>query len=203
VPNHPIALSLLKSFENLGGNGLAAPSANRFGAVSPTNSAAVKEELESYLNSEDLILDGGSCSVGVESTIIDCTGKAPKILRLGAITSEMIESSTGIELFENSSEVKIRVSGSLQSHYAPKAKVLLNADPKPGDFLIALAQYPAPANVNRLVEPRDVEEYARQLYFALRLADIKGLASVVAIEPRGGGLAAAIRDRLSKAASGK
>ena len=203
VPNHPLALSLLQSFEKLGGKGLAAPSANRFGAVSPTDAGAVKEELESYLNSEDLILDGGSCSVGVESTIIDCTGKAPKILRLGAITSEMIESSTGIELFENSSEVKIRVSGSLQSHYAPKAKVLLNADPKPGDFLIALAQYPAPANVNRLIEPRDVEEYARQLYFALRLADIKRLASVVAIEPRGGGLAAAIRDRLSKAASGK
>ena len=95
VPNHPVALGLLEAFARAGGNGVAAPSANRFGAVSPTTSLAVNEELENYLGSNDLILDGGSCHIGIESTIINCTDIVPTILRPGAITNEMVENSIG------------------------------------------------------------------------------------------------------------
>jgi len=84
--SHPLALGLLGAFVKEGGLGIAAPSANRFGAVSPTTADAVQEELEQYMADTDLILDGGPSLVGVESTIIDCTSDAPKILRLGAIT---------------------------------------------------------------------------------------------------------------------
>ena len=100
VPAHPIALALLKEFESMGGKGIAAPSANRFGAVSPTTAQAVEEELQAHLNESNLILDGGLCLVGVESTIIDRTGSAPIILRLGAITPLMIEESTGLVALE-------------------------------------------------------------------------------------------------------
>ena len=113
VPNQPIALALLKEFENLGGKGIAAPSANRFGAVSPTTAQAVKDELANYLDqANDVILDGGPCQVGVESTIIDCTADTPQILRLGAITKEMIAQSTGLLVIEEPT-TDIRVSGSL------------------------------------------------------------------------------------------
>ena len=95
VPDHVVALALLEAFENLGGKGIAAPSANRFGQVSPTTAAAVAEEIGEFLDSADQIIDGGPCAVGVESTIIDCTGDAPRILRPGAITVAMIEASTG------------------------------------------------------------------------------------------------------------
>ena len=99
VPNQPLALALLAEFESLGGQGVAAPSANRFGAVSPTTSLAVREELENYLGSNDLILDGGSCHIGIESTIINCTDIVPTILRPGAITNEMVEKSIGSKCF--------------------------------------------------------------------------------------------------------
>jgi len=201
VPNHPIALKLLKSFENLGGRGLAAPSANRFGAVSPTDSGAVKEELESYLSPKDFILDGGSCSVGIESTIIDCSGETPKILRPGAITSEMIERSTGIHLFENYSEFKIRVSGTLESHYAPKADVFVNRNPARGEGFIAMATIPTPPGAIRLSSPENIENFAAELYSCLRHADNLGLKSIVIWEPEGEGLAKAIRDRVSRAAN--
>jgi len=112
VPAHPIALALINEFLAVGGQGIAAPSANRFGAVSPTTAQAVDEELSDYLQSDDLILDGGSCLVGVESTIIDCTGPTPMVLRLGAITPLMIEESTGLVALE-SNPAAIRVSGSL------------------------------------------------------------------------------------------
>ena len=111
VPNQQIALALLKEFENLGGKGIAAPSANRFGAVSPTTAQAVKDELANYLDqANDVILDGGPCQVGVESTIIDCTADTPQILRLGAITKEMIAQSTGLLVIEEPT-TDIRVSG--------------------------------------------------------------------------------------------
>ena len=106
VPNHPVALGLLEAFEKVGGKGVAAPSANRFGHVSPTTAQAVVDELSDYLSDTDLILDGGACDVGVESTIIDCTGDVPKILRPGAITREMITKSTALSVIgvvENSS----------------------------------------------------------------------------------------------------
>ncbi len=94
VPAHPLALGLLHAFKKIGGLGIAAPSANRFGQVSPTTAQAVEEEIGQYLSPVDFILDGGSALVGVESTIIDCTGDSPGLLRHGAITKEMIEEST-------------------------------------------------------------------------------------------------------------
>ena len=96
IPNHVVALALLEAFHNLGGRGIAAPSANRFGHVSPTTAKAVSDELTQYLQPEDQVMDGGPCAVGVESTIIDCTGDVPRILRPGAITEEMIKESTGL-----------------------------------------------------------------------------------------------------------
>ncbi len=200
VPAHNIALGLIQEFIKLGGKGIAAPSANRFGAVSPTNAQAVEEELAEYLQVQDIILDGGQSLVGVESTIVDCTGETPFILRLGAVTSEMIEESTGlIALTKENSE--IRVSGSLDSHYSPKAKVVLDAIAEPGDGLIAPDQIPTPDGVIRLASPRTIEGYARDLYAALRSADAQGIEVVVVLQPGGDGLAAAIRDRLKRSAN--
>jgi L-threonylcarbamoyladenylate synthase len=200
VPAHPLALGLLQAFVKAGGYGIAAPSANRFGAVSPTTADAVEEELGQYLEESDLILDGGPSLVGVESTIIDCTGDAPRILRLGAITAEMIEETTGLKVVESTAAPEIRVSGSLESHYSPKAKVLLDVIAEPGDGLIAPDQIPTPNGVIRLMAPSTIEQYARDLYRALRAADQQGLEIVVVLQPGGDGLAAAIRDRLQRAA---
>jgi len=197
VPAHPIALSLLQEFKE----GIAAPSANRFGSVSPTTAEAVEEELKDYLSPADLILDGGQCLVGVESTIINCTKQTPFILRPGAITAEMIEESTGLIALTHN-DGSIRVSGSLDSHYSPKAKVVLDAIAEPGDGLIAPDQIPTPDGVIRLSSPRTVEGYARDLYAALRLADTKNLDVVVVLQPGGDGLAEAIRDRLARSAYG-
>ena len=201
VPNQPIALALLKEFENLGGKGIAAPSANRFGAVSPTTAQAVKDELANYLDQvNDVILDGGPCQVGVESTIIDCTAETPQILRLGAITKEMIAKSTGLLVIEEPT-TDIRVSGSLESHYSPKAKVVLDVNPEIGDGFIAIDSIPTPAGAIRLAAPSSTEGYARDLYSALRFADAQGLTKICVIQPEGDGLAAAIRDRLKRAAN--
>ena len=201
VPNQPIALALLKEFEKLGGKGIAAPSANRFGAVSPTTAQAVKEELENYLDqANDVILDGGPCQVGVESTIIDCTSETPQILRLGAITKEMIAESTGLLVIDEPTS-DIRVSGSLESHYSPSAKVVLDTNPESGDGFIAIDSIPTPAGAIRLAAPSSIEGYAREIYSALRFADSQGLTKVCVIQPEGDGLAAAIRDRLRRAAN--
>jgi len=201
VPDHAIALALLSAFAKIGGKGIAAPSANRFGHVSPTTAQAAQEEIGEYLDQQDLILDGGPSSVGVESTIIDCTSDAPRILRPGAITIEMIEESTGLKV--SSTESNIRVSGSLENHYAPKATVYLNRTPELGEGFIALADIQTPANVIRLAAPNSVEVFARVMYAALREGDAKGLKSVVVVEPAGDGLALAIRDRLMRASKGR
>ena len=200
VPAHPVALALIKEFNAVGGKGIAAPSANRFGAVSPTSAQAVEEELSEYLQENDLILDGGHCIIGVESTIIDCTGPAPTILRLGAITPLMVEESTGLIALETNPSA-IRVSGSMDSHYSPQAKVILDVVAIAGDGLIAPDQIPTPNGVIRLAAPGSIEEYARVLYSALRSADQKGLDTVVVLQPGGDGLAAAIRDRLQRSAT--
>jgi len=202
VPAQPIALALLKEFEKIGGKGIAAPSANRFGAVSPTTANAVMDELLPYLDiNNDRILDGGPCTVGVESTIIDCTGQTPKVLRLGAITIEMISETTGLEVIDTVSNSEIRVSGSLESHYAPKAKVILNQSPSAGQGFIALNEIQTPEGVIRLASPISIEQYARDLYSALRDGDARNLVEIVVAEPSGAGLAAAIRDRLKRAAN--
>jgi L-threonylcarbamoyladenylate synthase len=201
VPNHPVALGLLEAFARIGGKGVAAPSANRFGHVSPTTAKAVEDELSDYLAEGDQILDGGPCEVGVESTIIDCTGQVPKILRPGAITAQMIAESTGLEVVGVVEESTIRVSGSLEAHYAPTAKVLLCETPTAGQGFIAHANIQTPEGVIRLASPGSDEEFARILYSALRAADEQGLAEVVVIQPIGIGIAVAIRDRLKRAAN--
>ena len=201
VPDHVIALALLSAFAKIGGHGIAAPSANRFGHVSPTTAQAVQDEIGEYLDKTDLILDGGPSSVGVESTIIDCTSDAPRILRPGAITIEMIEESTGLKVL--TAESNIRVSGSLENHYAPNATVDLNRTPNAGEGFIALADFETPVDVIRLAAPKSIEDFARVMYAALREGDAKGLKSVVVAEPAGDGLALAIRDRLMRASKGR
>ena len=204
VPNHPVALGLLEAFVRVGGKGVAAPSANRFGNVSPTTAQAVAAELGDYLADGDQILDGGACDVGVESTIIDCTGDVPKILRPGAVTAQMIAQCTGLDVAGSVDAVVdsdvIRVSGSLDSHYAPMATVVLDQIPLAGQGFIAMADVVAPDGVVRLAAPTTHDDFARVLYAALRAADEQGLATVVVQQPLGDGIAVAIRDRLKRAA---
>jgi L-threonylcarbamoyladenylate synthase len=219
VPDHVVALGLLEAFARAGGRGVAAPSANRFGNVSPTTAQAVADELSEYLSDADQIIDGGACDVGVESTIIDCTGDVPKILRPGAITVQMIAESTGLSvggrfvytdddlagISINGEAVDtqvIRVSGSLDSHYAPAATVVLDQSPTAGQGFIAMADVATPDGVVRLAAPKSDDEFAQVLYAALRAADEQGLATVVVQQPVGEGIAVAIRDRLKRAAFG-
>ena len=199
VPNHPVALGLLEAFAKAGGKGVAAPSANRFGSVSPTTAQAVADELGDYLTNGDQILDGGACDVGVESTIIDCTCDVPKILRPGAITAQMITESTGLEIVRAAEENAIRVSGSLEAHYAPLATVILDQSPVAGQGFIAMADVVAGEGVVRLAAPTTHDEFARILYSALRAADEQGVDTVVVAQPAGDGIAVAIRDRLKRA----
>ena len=205
VPDHAVALGLLEAFARAGGKGVAAPSANRFGSVSPTTAQAVADELGEYLAEADQILDGGPCEVGIESTIIDCTGNAPRILRPGALTVAMIEESTGLVVGDSAAvggsavnEEKIRVSGSLDSHYAPVAKVVLDLSPVAGQGFIARADVATPDGVVRLASPKSDDEFARILYAALHAADEQGLQTVVVKQPAGDGIAIAIRDRLKR-----
>jgi L-threonylcarbamoyladenylate synthase len=203
IPDQPVALKLLEEFEGLGGLGIAAPSANRFGSISPTTANAVEIELSSFLGSKDQILDGGQCKIGVESSIIDCTKTSPVVLRPGAVSNEMIERITGFESIQNSIKSDVKTSGLLDSHYAPKAKVSLGLRTEPGDGFLAFAEIPTPIGTVRLASPKSNQEYAQVLYSALRLGDQFGLKNIVVVEPTGEGLAVAIRDRLNKAASGK
>jgi L-threonylcarbamoyladenylate synthase len=201
VPAHPTTQALLALVRT----GIAAPSANRFGRVSPTSAAHVLSELGEYLTpGRDYILEGGSSSVGVESTIIDCTTAEPHILRPGAVTGEHIESLTGLEVVEGGST---RAPGTLPAHYAPNAVVLLVDAPDvaqapAGSGLIAPAHVPTPNGVVRLAAPVDTNAYGRDLYAALRAADDQGLAGVIVVPPSAEGIGLAIRDRLRRAAYG-
>jgi len=202
VPAQTVALSLLKEFEALGGYGIAAPSANRFGKVSPTSAIDVGEELADYLIAEDMILDGGPSLVGLESTIINCTNTTPVILRPGAITSAMVNDLLGIkiEIISKNDSNQIRVPGLLDSHYSPEAKIYLSGAPSTGDGFIALSEHPTPVGTIRLISPLNNEEYARTLYQGFRLADRTRIKKVFVISPTGDDIAVAICDRLQKAA---
>jgi L-threonylcarbamoyladenylate synthase len=202
IPNNPIALELIKR----AGIGVAAPSANRFGAISPTNALAVHEEIGALLDSQsDSILDGGPSDVGVESTIIECLGATPKILRPGAITQEMVEEVTGLPVDLAGSTV--RASGTLEQHYAPKAKVFLLNSENPeithavGAGYLALEKFPTPDGAIRLASPKNEDEYARLLYDALREGDRRNLPAIYVVPPSGDGVAVAIRDRLKRASA--
>jgi L-threonylcarbamoyladenylate synthase len=208
IPDNSIALGLLEAFHKLGGSGIAAPSANRFGQVSPTTASAVMEELGIYLAEEDLVIDGGPSAVGLESTIIDCTGTSPRILRPGAITIEMIEQATSSKESKlsdedptDANEVNIRVSGSLENHYSPRAKVILDQQPIAGSGFIALAEIETPPGVIRLAAPKSIEQFAQVLYEAFRVGDHQKLEVIYVAQPVGDGIAIAIRDRLARSSN--
>ena len=201
VPGYQAAQNLLKKFEDLGGLGVVAPSANRFGKVSPTQSNHVKEELGKALMSSDLIIDGGPSQIGIESTIVSCLDSEPVILRPGAITTQMVERATGLHAIEANLKKSIKAAGLLSSHYSPKAKVILDQIPHPGDGFLAMSNIPTPEGAIRLASPENLEQYAKELYSALRLGDDKNLANIYVDLPVGTGLGEAIRDRLLKSAN--
>jgi L-threonylcarbamoyladenylate synthase len=206
VPAHPMALAILKELIDITNDatvGIAAPSANRFGHVSPTTAEHVIDELSGFLTADDVILDGGPCEVGVESTIVDCTGPSPVILRPGFISQRDIEETTGLAVALNS---QVRAPGTLESHYSPQAQVVLvNATELSNEFkaksgFIALDHITTPSGLIRVASPVDVEDYASILYSNLRAADAQSLDTVYVVPPTGDGLAVAIRDRLLRAA---
>lgn len=205
VPSHPIAHELLQQLKAQGVKGLVAPSANRFGHVSPTSTAHVLADLGEYLSANgDLILDGGDCEVGVESTIVLATGSQPAILRPGAITVADIERITGQKVSSETTGAP-RVSGALDSHYSPTAQVILIKDVsktelKSNSGLLALVEIPTPAGLIRLGSPETIEDYAHELYSALRAGDDQQLETIYVVPPVGEGLAQAINDRLQRAA---
>lgn len=200
VPDQPVALALLRGF----GGGVAAPSANRFGRVSPTRAADVFADLGDDV---DVILDGGPCRVGVESTIVDCSRPEPVILRLGGLPRERIDELLGrrVPLLDGG---EVRAPGTLESHYAPRARVEFGAlDTLPDRIdaargrgehvgVIGLPEHPG---VEVLGAPRDGEAYAHDLYRMLRDADARGLDRVIAVAPDPLGLGAAVADRLRRA----
>ena len=191
VPAHPMTTELLERF----GGGLAAPSANRFGRVSPTTADHVALDLGDDV---DLILDGGPCPIGVESTIVDCSVDPPQILRPGGIPTEEIAALLGAGLGSDlaSASGPSRASGMLASHYAPTARVLLAPDPQAVEAL--LERHPDARLIGADV---DAVTYAQRLYDWLRQADTDGVDVVVAVLPAPAGLGHAIRDRLVKAAA--
>lgn len=191
VPAHPMAREMIRS----AGVPVAAPSANRFGAVSPTTAAHVITDLSEFLDPErDVVLDGGPSPVGVESTIVDCTVEPVQILRAGAVTPEQVRSILDADVAPASGPT--RASGMLASHYAPRCEVRLVDT---ADDAVALAAGTPGARILDLTA--DVARYARELYASLRLADTDGIRVVIAVLPAADGLGHAVRDRLTKAAA--
>jgi L-threonylcarbamoyladenylate synthase len=209
VPDHPLTLALLRAF----GGGVAAPSANRFGRVSPTTAEDVRADLGDDV---DLVLDGGPCDVGVESTIVDCSDEdaPPVILRPGGVTAEQIEAVLGHPV-RRTPDGPSRAPGMLPAHYAPLAQVVVVDDL---DAAIALAAARAqageragllapravavPEGVSSLVVGDSPEAYAAALYDRLRDADRLGLDVLVVVPPPATGVGVAVRDRLARAAAG-
>jgi L-threonylcarbamoyladenylate synthase len=205
VPDQPLALELLHEF----GGGVAAPSANRFGRVSPTTAADVFTDLGDDV---DVILDGGPSRVGVESTIVDCSRSEPAILRLGGLPRERVEEVLGhaVPLLDTG---EVRAPGTLGSHYAPRARVEFAGPDDLADRVEAalgrdervgvIGVDDARAAVQVLGVPRDGEAYAHDLYAMLRDADVRGLDRVIAVVPDPSGLGAAVADRLRRAAGSR
>ena len=186
VPAHPLTLQLLERF----GGGLAAPSANRFGRVSPTTADHVRDDLGDDV---DFVLDGGPCPIGVESTIVDCTVDPPQVLRPGGIPSEQI--SALLDQVLGHSDGPSRAPGMLESHYAPRCRVLLATTPAEAQALTA----GRPGS--EILGDTDLVRYAQSLYSRLRDADDRHVDTLIAVLPPATGLGHAIRDRLTKAAA--
>ncbi|MFB6509109.1 L-threonylcarbamoyladenylate synthase [Streptomyces virginiae] len=206
VPDHPVALALLSAF----GGGITAPSANRFGSVSPTTADHVRAELGDAV---DFVLDGGSCQVGVESTIVDVTGETPSILRPGGVTREDLEAVLGHPVVVPSTS-DLRVPGQHPSHYAPRARVVL-VEPEQVVAEAELAQQAGhqvgvllpPPLADAAVKghavvplPGSLDAYAHGLYGFLRELDQQGCDLIVASLPVEEGLGLAIANRLRRAA---
>jgi L-threonylcarbamoyladenylate synthase len=206
VPDHPVALALLSAF----GGGVAAPSANRFGSVSPTTADHVRAE---FGDAVDFVLDGGPCEVGVESTIVDATGGAPSVLRPGGVTREDLEAVLGCPLAVHSTS-RVRVPGQHPSHYAPRARVVL-VEPEKVVAEAELAQelghqvgvFLPPSLADASVKahavvavPGSMAAYAHGLYGFLRELDQRGCDLIVASLPVEEGLGLAIANRLRRAA---
>ena len=199
IPDNTVALSIINEFHKLGGNGIAAPSANLYGGVSPTTAQAVVEELGDNLNlKSDFIIDGGVCDIGLESTIISCLSSFPITLRPGKV---MIDSTLKNESEEKKFETKVKHSGDKPKHYSPQAKVVLTGLPKKGDGFIALANIETPKGCIRLSSPSDSNEFAKSLYRSLKLGDKMKLQRIYIELPIGNGIEVAIRDRLLRAAN--
>jgi L-threonylcarbamoyladenylate synthase len=201
IPAQSTALKLIHEFEIIGGNGIAAPSANKFGAVSATSSHAVFKELGSFFKQKDLILDGGLCEIGIESTIINCMEHTPIVLRPGAVTQNQIRQIIRLPPTTLPIKSNLRFSGELRSHYAPQAKIIIAGGINRGDGFIALERNKTPKYCIRLASPKNEEEFARILYEAFRKADEMKLKRIYVKLPRGEGIEIAIRDRIMKAAA--
>jgi L-threonylcarbamoyladenylate synthase len=206
VPDHPVALALLETFAG----GIAAPSANRFGRVSPTSAAHVRADLGADV---DFVLEGGASRVGVESTIVDVTTETPTVLRVGGIDARDLARVVGHDV-ERRDTGEIAAPGTLPAHYAPDARVEVVAAVDVHDRAVTwvtagarvgvLALAPAPAvpdGVVVLAAPRDIDEYARVLYARLREADNAGLDVVLAVAPPADGVGVAVIDRLQRASA--
>ena len=203
VPSHPLALALIQEFKEMADSAIAAPSANRFGQVSPTSSSDVCEELSQYLSDSDLVLDGGNSVIGIESTIIDCTRRLPQILRQGFITIDDAESLAGVFFDPQILPNQIKHSGSFEKHYAPKCKVILSDIQLDGAGFLALKKFETPKGMKRLSAPETIVEFAQVLYSTLRSADREGLKEIVVLPPPSEGVGAAILERLKKASQGR
>lgn len=206
VPDHPVALALLGTF----GGGIAAPSANLYGRVSPTSAQDVREELK---DSVDLVLDGGRCPIGIESTIIDLSTQTPRILRSGKITEEALHRVLGSSVALPSNIPVSSYPGGNPSHYAPRARIILASWDDVKQQIEAWQQRGVRVGLlasrlpNGLVKDvtwlrlaQDVDEQAYELYHSLRQADHLGLQVLVAVMPEDLGIGHAVRDRLRRAA---
>lgn len=194
VPAHPVALELLQAF----GGGIAAPSANRFGRVSPTSAAHVHADLGDDV---DVVLDGGASTIGVESTIVDCTLDPPQILRPGGVDAATVQAVLQRGRLGATSGPS-RASGMLAAHYAPSCRVILANDPDMARDLVVSHSRQSVGRVELMEYPASVDTYAQHLYQWLRDADGRGVEVLIAILPPPEGLGEAVRDRLTKAAAG-
>lgn len=198
VPSHPLAHALLQAF----GGGVVAPSANRFGRISPTLPEHVRAE---FGDAVPCVLDGGACTVGIESTILDLAGATPRILRPGAITRAMLEAALGTPVASQAAPDSPRVSGSLPAHYAPRTPLQL-VDPvvlrtTVPDALCLARSVDVPVE-RGLRLPADAEGYARGLYAALRDLDARGARLIRVERPPATPEWVGVHDRLNRAAAG-
>lgn len=194
IPRHPTAQALLRSF----GGGIAAPSANRFGSVSPTTADHVRRDLGSDVA---LVLDGGPCDLGVESTIVDVSRGTPILMRPGSITKEEIERVLGMQLDIHTTDAEVRAPGQVESHYAPKARVVIVSSEEASAF----RGKPSAEQLHTLLldasgQSESLEVVAHSLYQSLRDADDQGATTVLVVLPKDEGLGRAVRDRLLRAA---